>query len=199
MTYEEALSFLKTQSPLRITLSGEIGSGKSTFAKHLAEVLEVPRVYIGQFMREEAAKRNMTLDEFNTLLEQDDAIDRSMDDLQKTKAQETERGVFEGRTSWYFVEQPDVKVFFTVDPNIAAERIWNDDNALRDRFPTVEALKASNEQRRASEQKRYEGYYNIDAYDPAHFDVILDTSTIGIKEVFETGVIKIAEFLSNKQ
>lgn len=198
MTYQEALDFLKTQDPLRITVSGDIGAGKSTFSKHLAEELDIPRIYIGQFMREEAKKRGITLDELNALMETDDTIDRQMDAMQLERSQETERGVFEGRTSWYFVEQADVRVFFTVDPRLATERIWNDNNALRDKYETVDDLMKANELRKASENARYGQYYGIDAYDLDNFDLVIDTSKLDIQEVFEEAVIRIATFLSQE-
>ena len=39
MTFDEALAKLKNASPLRITVSGDIGSGKSTFTKDITSVL----------------------------------------------------------------------------------------------------------------------------------------------------------------
>lgn len=200
MTYQEALELLKHVSPLRITISGDIGAGKSTFAKRLAEELEIPRIYIGQFMREEAAKRGMTLEEFGKLQETDDSIDRMMDEMQKKRSRDIERGVFEGRTSWHFVENPDVKVFLHVNQDIGAERVWEDKkNQLRDRYTSLEEVKERNQRRKENEMKRYREYYDIDAYDHGNFDVVIDTSKQAIDEVFQDGVVQIAEFLKNAQ
>lgn len=195
MTFEKALEILKERNILRITISGDIGAGKSTFAKNLAQLLDVPRVYIGQFMREEAKERGISLDELNALLEKDDEIDRKMDALQREKAREIEKGVFEGRTSWYFVENPDVRMFFSVRPKVAAERIWDDENDLRDRYESIEKLMVANDKRKASEVKRYENYYGIDVYDEDNFDIIIDTSDIGVEEVLKEGIIELAKFL----
>lgn len=195
MTFEQAIEKLKNTSPLRITVSGDIGAGKSTFSKRLAELIGAERVYIGGLMREEAAKRDMTLDAFNELLEQDETVDREMDALQKQKSKEIARGVFEGRTSWYFVENPDVKLYLKADPLVAAQRIWEDDNAMRDAYDSLESLVQANETRKESEMKRYEAYYDIDVYDPSHYDVVLDTSKIDIDAVFERGVTAIASAL----
>lgn len=197
MNFEEAFQFLKRESPLRITVSGDIGAGKSTCAKRLAAELDIPRVYIGQLMREEAKKRNMTLDEFNEKLQQDDEIDRHMDALQEQKGEEIERGIFEGRTSWFFVKEADVRVFFTVNEQVAAERIWGDDSALRDKYASVEELIEANRQRKASEEDRYNKYYGISAYDLDNFDLVVDTTNLSIDGVFEATVIRIAEFLKN--
>jgi cytidylate kinase len=195
MNFKQALDILNTTKPLRITVSGQIGAGKSTFAKRLSNELNIPRLYVGQFMREEAQKRGLTLDEFNSLLENDDSIDRQMDEMQKQKSLEVERGIFEGRTAWYFVQNPDVRVFFAVDSRVAAERIWHDNNDLRDKYASIDELLQANEARVASETARYMGYYGIDAYKLSNFDVIVDTSNIGTNEVFEQAVVKIAEYL----
>lgn len=199
MTFEEAFAFLQTVTPLRITVSGDIGAGKSTFAKRLAEELGIPRIYVGQLMREEAARRGLTLDAFNALLEKDDSIDRQMDALQGQKAEEIERGVFEGRTSWFFVKNADVRTFFKVDAHQAAGRIWGDSNDLRDTYPSKESLAEANIARKQSEMERFTKYYGINAYDLANFDLIIDTTELDIQGVFETSVIQIAEFLKSHQ
>ncbi len=195
MTFDEAIAKLNNTSPLRITVSGDIGSGKSTFAKQLAEKLEIPRNYVGQMMRDEAAAKGLSLDDFNKLLNEDDEVDRRLDELQREKSIHTERGIFEGRTAWYFVENPDVKVFLAVDPQAAAQRIWKDKNDNRDKYGSVEELVQANTERKASEEKRYQGYYNINVYDLENFDVVTDTSDLTIDEVFEQTVIAIARHL----
>lgn len=194
-----SLAFLKTLSPLRITVSGDIGSGKSTFAKHLADDLGIPRTYAGGLFREEAARRGITLDALSRLTLTDDTIDRALDELQRTKAREQDRGVFEGRTAWYFVEKPDVKIFFTVDPLMAAQRIFGDTNANRDTYHSVEEIMTANKERKESENTRYKAYYGIDAYDPSHFDLVIDTSRLTVEEVYTTTVEKMAKFLQKTQ
>lgn len=194
-----SIEFLKTASPLRITVSGEIGSGKSTFAKHLAEDLQIERIYMGLLNREEAARRGMTVDAFNALITTDDTFDRQIDALQKEKSQKMERGIFEGRTSWHFVENPTVKLFFTIDPRVSAERVFQDaSNQNRDKYHSIDEVLEANAGRRSAENKRYQAYYGLDVYDPKHFDIVVDTSHLTIEEVYATTVEKIVEFLRSK-
>lgn len=197
MTFSEALQLLKDRDVLRITVSGDIGSGKSTFAKHLAEELDVPRTYIGKIMREIAQQRGVTLDELSKEFEGDDSFDRELDKIQADRSKEMAKGVFEGRVAWHFVENPDVRVFLKVDPQVAAERLWQDrDNPLRDKYNSVEEILEADEKRKQSEEARYQKFYGISAYDLDNFDVVIDTSNMTIEEVFETTVIKIAEHLA---
>lgn len=196
MTQADAIEILKNTSPLRITISGDIGGGKSTFAKRLAEELNVPRIYMGQLFREEAERRGITLDELGQLQLKDASIDRQLDEVQRQKSLEIERGIFEGRTSWYFVQNPTVRLFIGVDPNIAAERIWGDNNnPLRDQYKSLEEVKARNQERKMTEVRRYQKYHGIDAYDPKNFDIVLETSDRTIEETFHDSVIALAEFI----
>lgn len=195
MDLEQALAKLKQTSPLHLTISGDIGSGKSTFAKHLADDLQIERVYIGALNREEAARRGLTIDEFNALLTTDDRFDREVDALQTTKSQQLTRGIFEGRTAWHFVVKPTVRIFFKVTPEISAERLLASDDSTRDKYHSVAEVVAANEARKASEQKRYQAYYGIDAYDPKNFDLIVDTSNKTIEQVYEETVQAIAELI----
>ena len=145
-------------------------------------------------MREEAAKRGMTLADFSRSQEEDDTVDRAMDALVKERSEETGRGVFEGRVTWHFVVEPKIKVFLSVDPKIAAERILGDaDNPNRDKLGTLEEIMADNALRKDSETTRYKNYYGISAYDHDNFDIVVDTSEINADEVFEQAVIKIAK------
>ncbi len=193
MTYKEALDKLKRAERLIITVGGDIGAGKSTFAKHLAEELEIPRIYVGQFMREEAAKRKITLDELGKLQEKDDSIDKYFDEMQRERSQHVQKAVFEGRTSWHFVEDPTVKVYLSVDPQVATDRIWRDRNDKRDQYGTKEALHAANEERKRSEIKRYQKYYGIDSYDIKNYDIVIDTTDLTIDEVFDKTIQEISK------
>jgi cytidylate kinase len=198
MTYEEAIKYLEELKTLRVTVSGDIGSGKSTFATHLAEDLDVPRVYAGQIMREEAAKRGITLQDFQELLEVDDKVDREVDALQLQKSEEIKKGIFEGRVAWHFNVAPDVRLFFSVRPEVGADRVYGDkDNSLRDKYISVEEVIALNKKRKSSEETRYNSYYGISAYNLDNFDLVIDTSDINIHEVFEKTVIRIAQFLAS--
>lgn len=196
MDYKEALKKLKHISPIKITVSGDIGAGKSTFAKHLAEALDIPRIYIGQFMREEAANRRITLDELGKLQETDDTLDRHFDEMQREKSMQVQKGVFEGRTARYFVENPTVTVYLAVGQLVATDRIWQDRSDKRDKYGTKEALHKANELRKQSEIKRYQKYYGIDVYDKSKYDIVIDTTDLNIDEVFEATILKIAEYVT---
>lgn len=172
-----------------ISIGGAHGSGKSTIAKMLAEKLNWPRYYMGGIRRETAQKRGMTLAEYNKLGEEDPLTDLEIDNYQKKLGETQDNFIIEGRTSWYFIPH-SFKIYLDVNKNIGAGRVFshlkekdsnrNEDNNLN----TIEDVKKSMAKRLESDKKRYKKYFNIDVYDKKNYDFYLDTSNIGISEVF---------------
>jgi cytidylate kinase len=171
-----------------ISISGGLGSGKSTIAQLLADKLGWPRYYIGGLRREAAKKRGLTLAEYNKLGETDIATDKEVDEYQRELGKTQDNFIIEGRTSWYFIPH-SLKIYLDVNPEEGAKRIFgnlqrkndrNEDNNLR----TWQDVLASNQARIASDKIRYRQYYNIEVYDPKNFDFYLDTTKLGPEEVF---------------
>lgn len=170
-----------------ISLSGLPGSGKSYIAQELATKLGWPRYYMGGLRRKMAEQKGLTLAEYNQLGETDPSTDLEVDEYQKKLGETEDNFVIEGRTSWYFIPH-SVKIFLSVDPRVGAERIFNElqqenqrneDNNLK----TVEDVMQSNAQRMASDNKRYQQYFQFDAFDEKNFDYVLDTSKLTKDEV----------------
>ena len=63
-----------------ITLSGKPGSGKSSTADRVAEMLGYTRYSLGDFVREETRKNKITLSEFNKRAEEKPEIDFQIDE-----------------------------------------------------------------------------------------------------------------------
>jgi CMP/dCMP kinase len=171
-----------------ISLSGSQGSGKSTVAKKLANKLNWPRYYMGAMRREAAAKRGMTLAEYNKLGEVDFSTDKEVDEYQRELGEKKDNFIIEGRTSWYFIPH-SFKIYLEVELEVGAKRIWNhlkmdnkrnEDINLRNIQEMIESLK----KRQISDKKRYLKYYNINVNDKKHYDFILNTTNLSIEEVF---------------
>ncbi|PIN81309.1 cytidylate kinase, partial [Candidatus Woesearchaeota archaeon CG10_big_fil_rev_8_21_14_0_10_32_9] len=65
---------------MKITISGNLGSGKSTVAKMLAKDLGYSHYSTGDFMRKMAEERGITLLELGKIAENDSSIDYELDD-----------------------------------------------------------------------------------------------------------------------
>ena len=171
-----------------ISLSGALGSGKSTIAQMLADKLDWPRYYMGGLRREAAKKRGLTLAEYNKLGENDPVTDQEVDFYQRDLGQKEDNFVIEGRTSWYFIPH-SLKIYLDVSLEEGAKRIFsnlqqknnrNEDSNLNSWQDVLE----SNKHRIESDKIRYRKYYNFEVYDPKNYDFYLDTTNLNIEQVF---------------
>ena len=171
-----------------VSIAGAPGAGKSTVAKQLAQELGYAYYSVGEHMREIAERRNMSLAELGRLAQQDDTIDKELDDRQREFASQN-NVVVDSRLGWFFLPSSR-KIWLSADVTEAAKRIAADiaqDKRKGERAgtatATVEQVKHSLLERIRSEQKRYQQYYKIDPYDMNHYDVVLDTTHFSIAEV----------------
>ena len=167
---------------LKITISGDLGSGKSTVSRLLAERLQLQRYSTGDIQRRLAAERGMTSLEFNQLAEQDRSIDTLIDNGTIEIANSVDRLVFDSRLAWHFV--PDsIKIYLSVDPRVAAQRVAAAGRGSVESYQSVEEAMALMNARRQSEIERFIEYYgvNIDSY--RNFDLVVDTTYATPEEV----------------
>lgn len=184
-----------------ISLNGKPGSGKSTIGTQLADALGFERVYIGGMRRDMARQRGMTLQEFNAWSETHPEGDTEFDEYLTRLGKEKDDFIIESRTAFHFIPH-SLKIFLDVTDEIGAERIWHalqtGDEETRNEAPhldSYEAVLVSVKDRLRSDQLRYQKYYQLDIFDPQHYDLFLDTSQLSIKEEFE----KVHQFIIDRQ
>ena len=174
-----------------ITICGVLGSGKSTAAKRISAALTYPHFSAGDFMREMATERGISLAELGPLAESDKEIDKEIDRRQKEYMDTHDNFVIDSRLGWFFAPN-SFKVFLSLDPQTSAERLFADLQSKNTaRFGetskgvlSIEELKAKQADRLRSEHARYKEYYGIDdMFTPEHFDLIIDTKVNGPDEV----------------
>jgi cytidylate kinase len=167
-----------------VTVSGRPGSGKSTVAKALAARLGLDHVSSGDFMRQMAAERGVTVLELSRQAEATDLIDREIDDRTARLGRGRDGFVMDSRLAWHFIPG-SVKVFLDVSPDVAAQRIFGDGRAQESENVDLDATIASTAARAASESKRYRDYYGIDYLDATNYDLVVDTSALSVEEVVD--------------
>ena len=147
-----------------ITISGTAGSGKSTVAKLVAEKLDLKHYSTGDFMRQIAKERNLSLEDLNRIAEGDRSIDTALDKRQQELGKNEDNFIIDGRLSFLFIPN-SIKIFLDADIKTRAERIWKDIKirGLRkeERADTLREIIDEVRKREASEVKRYEKYYQI--------------------------------------
>ena len=165
---------------MHITITGKLGSGKSTVAKKLVELYGFEIFSTGAILRAAAAERGMDVLELNQELNAKLDSDRSMDDLidnttiRVAKERKDDKLIFDSRMAWHFV--PDsFKVFVTVDPCVAASRVMKDPRPGEPAEDEKE-LCAELVERSKVEQARFQALYGVDYYDYNNFNLVVDSS-----------------------
>jgi CMP/dCMP kinase len=180
-----------------ITITGALGSGKSTVAKILVEKLNLKHYSSGGLMREIAERRGVTLLELSKIAETDKSVDKEIDEKQVQLGEEEDNFIIDGRLSWHFIPN-SIKIFLDVTDDEAAKRIFKesrkDEKYNTDLRTTLENIK----NRRASEIKRYQEYYGINYYHKKNYDLVVDSTTITAERVVEKIILILNQERDNK-
>jgi CMP/dCMP kinase len=163
-----------------ITISGKPGSGKSSTADRVAEMLGYTRYSTGDIVRTMIKKKKMTLASFNELAEKDPSYDNELDE-ELRKMREQQDVVIDSRLGFYWIPE-SFKVYLDLDPEVAIARIYKDSNinALRgvteENSDGMDAVIDQVNTRLNNERRRFKKLYNINPYASTNFDLIIDTS-----------------------
>jgi len=171
-----------------ISITGTLGSGKSSTAKLVAQRLDYQHFSAGDFFRNIGLKLGISINEVNKKAETDSEIDVLTDD-EVRKVGEMKKIVIDSRMAYHFIPE-SFKVYLNLPPEIAKERILNNlkEDALRKKSEdaqTPEEIYNKIVNRLESEKKRYQELYGVDRNDLSKFDLIIDTNKNNLKEVVE--------------
>ncbi len=158
----------------KISLAGDLGSGKSTVSKILIEKLGAEYYSTGAIVRSIAAKHGMTVVELNVYMETHPEIDHEIDDGLKELSDVDKLLIIDSRMAWHFT-RGTFKVYLSTDPETSAIRIMNA-NREGEHAATLEETIKETKARRESEKKRYLEQYGVDIKDLMNYSVIIDTS-----------------------
>ena len=163
-----------------ITISGYPGSGKTTVADFLARRLNLKRYSGGDFMRELARKKGISLLELSKKAEKSSEVDREIDKMYK-KLQREDNFVIDSRLGFMFLPN-SIKIFLSVNPKIGAKRIFKQGRGIEKENTTLAKTLENIKRREKSERLRYKKYYGISIDDLSNYDIIIDTSTMNEEE-----------------
>lgn len=168
-----------------ITIAGAIGSGKSSTARRVAERLAYEHFSSGDFFRKVASNHGLSIEALNLTAEEQEDIDHEVDRLLKKIGEEKHHLVIDSRLAWYWIPE-SFKVYLALDPDTAAERIFNHlktEGRSSERAESVAEVRRNIDTRVESERKRYRNLYQIDVADTSPFDLVIDTKEYGLDEV----------------
>ncbi len=164
-----------------ITLGGLPGSGKSTVKRLLAEKLGYATFSTGDFVRDMAHERNLTLEEFNELVKHDKTLDLLIDErLERIEADENFY-IIDSHLAFHFVPSA-FSVFLSISPELSAQRIFKDAASPTriksgDVMTSLDEAYVRTQKRIQNHIERYAEHYGINPYDETQYRLIIDTET----------------------
>ncbi|MDR3137365.1 MAG: dephospho-CoA kinase [Tannerellaceae bacterium] len=166
-----------------ITITGDLGSGKSAVSRLLAQQLGCTVISTGAIQRTIAAEHGMTTLELNKYTETHPEIDDLIDSRIKALADSPELYVIDSRLAWFFL--PDsFKVYLTVHAEVAVERVLGDAARKQtEAYTSRTAAIADLSERKRRENIRFLNYYGADCTNLSLFDIVVDTSLLTPHEV----------------
>ena len=180
----------------KISLAGDLGSGKSTVSDILIERLGAEYYSTGRIVRDIASRRGMSVVELNEYMETHPEIDHEIDDGLKALSEVDKLLIIDSRMAWHFTKGT-FKVYLSCDTEVSALRIMGA-NRQGEHSATLEETVAETKRRRESEKKRYMEQYGVDIKDLSNYSLILDTTYATPAEVAEALIYAFGEWQADK-
>lgn len=170
--------------PLIVTLTGDLGSGKSSLSNALCQSLDAEYYSTGSAQRKIAEEMGVTTLELNHLADKDPTIDDRIDGVFAKLVKTKKPMVVDSRMAFHFIPG-SFKIRLKVNPYIAAERILKDTKRKGEQYDDVEQAVEKIEARKTSERERFLRYYKVDIYDDSNYDLTVDTSGKTPEQVYD--------------
>jgi len=180
----------------KISLAGDLGSGKSTVSKILIPRLGAEYYSTGAIVRAIAEERGMTVVELNRYMEDHPEIDHEIDEGVARLAELPKPLIIDSRMAWHFTKGT-FKVYLSTDIETSALRIMGA-NRKGEHSASLEATVADTKARRESEIKRYSEQYGVNIKDLSNYDLIVDTSFASPEEIAERIISSFEEWRADK-
>ncbi len=165
---------------MRYAVSGPIGSGKSTVSDQLSRITGC-RVYSGgEFFRETAKKKGMSIEEFNLYAEDHPEMDYETDRTEEEFLKNNDNIIVESRLSGWICKYSSikaVKVYLYATYYTRILRFSNRENiGIKESAYLVD-------KRENSERKRYIDLYGFDMDDKSIYDIVINTEFLNPEEI----------------
>ena len=167
---------------MRLTIGGPPGSGKTTLARVLSQKTGMEIVYAGEIFRKMAEERGVSLEDFGKMAEEDESIDRALDERMLEIARERDDIILDGRLTGYLTKKHDIpafRVYVTAEFPVRVERIAGREEKDK---KTVEREILTREE---SEYRRYMKYYGFDIRDTSIYDIVIESDKMSPEAMAE--------------
>lgn len=183
---------------MNISITGNLGSGKSSVAKILKEKgYEI--FSTGSVFRQLAMEKGVSVEEFNRQVNEaasrgDRSVDKMIDDTTTRIDAERDNVVFDSRLAWNFAPK-SFKVFVITDIDESSRRVFNDSmRAGSESYPSQEECKRALIHRQKLETVRYKEIYGIDYYDMSNYNLVIESTNASPEEIAQEILDRMAEY-----
>jgi len=159
----------------KISITGDLGSGKSTVAQLLCKKINCRLYSTGNIQRKIANKFNMSTLELNRYMKENTNIDNEIDEFNKSLNDSHESLVIDSRMAWHFISK-SFNIYLQVSPEISARRILTDNKRKSESYHDIQKAKKDLTSRKKIENERFRNLYNVDCSDLHNYDLVIDTS-----------------------
>jgi len=170
------------KSDLVITIDGPSGAGKGTLAYFIAETLDIPNYSAGDFFRDLANEKGLTVEELSE--QADKQTDIKVDKRTLEKGLEKDCVIESRISSWVLGTYSDFRIYVTADLEERARRTARDleegQRKAEEQITDVEEVKKKIKKRDRDNKERYSNYYGIDVKDLEMYDLIIDNTEMSI-------------------
>ncbi len=166
----------------KITLTGDLGSGKSAVSRILCEKTGFEYVSTGRIQRQLAQEMGIDTLEMNRRADVDPSIDERIDGIFVSLGEDPKGYVVDSRMAWFFLPK-SFKVYLQTYVAIAAQRIIHDPLRDSEQYMSQEEAVQKILARKASENARFLLKYDADCTNLDNFDIVIDTSKRTREEV----------------
>ncbi len=146
---------------MNISISGTLGSGKSTISKLLLEEYNFDIVSAGTIMRKLAIERNMEINEFIDFIADKPQFDMLIDREISKIGLHSCNTIFDSRIAWFLVMN-SFKIFLYANDDVSAKRIFQDKKRINESFESVSDAKEKFKERFKKTIQRLNSLYQID-------------------------------------
>lgn len=165
---------------MNITLSGDLGSGKTTAAALLGrDGWNV--VSTGMLFRQTAAEQGCTVAELTERCRDNALIDSMLDGKVSALGSSEDHTVFDCRLGYHLVPHA-ANIMLVCDSSIAARRVM-EAGRHGERYSSVAAAMSGLANRRDAERERFWKLYRTDPWDRSNYDLVIDTTRRTPEEV----------------
>jgi cytidylate kinase len=165
----------------RISITGELGSGKSTAAKYLAHKLGIEFLSTGNFQRDMAAKLGISTLELNHRADNDPSIDEEIDNRTRALEKSDRSFSIDSRLAWFFLPS-SYKVFLVCPPEVAARRVIGQERVSESYLSPADAVQQL-QSRHASERVRFLKTYGVLQGHYRNYNLVVDTTSAKAEEI----------------